>query len=190
MNPPLILASASPRRAQLLLQLGLRFEACAVDADETPRPGEDAGQLVARLSRRKAEAALARFPHALVLGADTAVEVDGLPLGKPRDPADAAAMLRRLSGRRHRVCTGVTVCDAKRAETRLSATEVSFRVLREAEIAAYVAGGEPADKAGAYAIQGRAAAFISCIAGSFSGVMGLPLFETAELLQSFGLRII
>lgn len=192
---PLYLASQSPRRLELLRQIGLapavlrlRNEAARLDVDETPFPAEPAVDYVLRLARRKAEAGeqarhgrrLADWP---IVAADTTVTLDGRILGKPADEAEAAAMLRGYSGRVHSVLTGVAVAFRGRLEVALSESTVAFRVWSEAEIAAYVATREPFDKAGGYGIQGRAALFIAHLAGSYSGVMGLPLFETAELLR-------
>lgn len=179
----LLLASASPRRRELLAQIGVDFHVCPADVDETPLPGEPPEATVVRLARAKAAAAPAGgLP---VLGADTVVVIDGTLLGKPVDAGDAAAMLRRLSGRTHEVMTAVAIAGGGRLASRLSRTQVTFRVLSAAEIARYVAGGEPADKAGAYAIQGQGAVFVAHIAGSYSGVVGLPLCETVDLLDAF-----
>jgi septum formation protein len=185
----LYLASQSPRRRQLLEQLGLRFGMLDVAVPEVRAPGEPAEDYVSRVAREKTGAGLLRLSGvagAIVIGADTEVVLDDEVFGKPRDGADAAAMLRRLSGRTHRVMSVVWCVSAGREERARSVSEVSFTPLSAAEIAAYVATGESLDKAGAYAIQGRAAAFISQLSGSYSGVMGLPLYETAALLQQFG----
>ncbi len=184
--PPLVLASTSPRRRELLSQLGLEFEVLAVAVDEQPLPGELAADHVCRLALAKARAGVAHSPAACVLGADTVVVVEGDILGKPQDANDAAAMLRRLSGRTHAVLSGVACVHGGAHQVRLSESRVSIRPLAAAEIAAYCATGDPLDKAGAYAIQGRAAAFIRHLEGSYSGVMGLPLYETAELLAAAG----
>lgn len=186
--PFIVLASASPRRRELLAQLGVPHEAMAVDADETPRPGELPVELAVRLAESKARAGLARSAgrHA-VLGSDTVVEVQGRALGKPADRADACDMLAALSGREHRVVTAVAIAVPDAAGTLLAArseTLVRMRAITPAEAAAYWETGEPAGKAGAYAIQGLGAVFIEHIRGSYSGVMGLPLYETAQLLQS------
>jgi septum formation protein len=195
MLKPLYLASQSPRRLELLRQIGLapavlrlRNGVARLDVDETPLPEEPAVEYVLRLARLKAEAGeqarhgrrLADWP---IVAADTTVTLDGRILGKPADAVEAAAMLRGYSGRAHSVLTGVAVAFRGRLEVALSESMVAFRVLSEAEIAAYVATREPFDKAGGYGIQGRAALFIAHLAGSYSGVMGLPLFETAELLR-------
>ncbi|MDX9874407.1 MAG: Maf family protein [Spongiibacteraceae bacterium] len=185
----LYLASQSPRRRELLLQLGLDHELVAPAVDESLLPGESAAAYVERLARRKALAGKAALPPAtpaVVIGADTCVVVDGEILGKPDDATAAAAMLRRLAGRTHQVLTGVAVAQGETLLARVSVTDVMMIALSEADIAAYCATGEPLDKAGAYGIQGRAAAFISRIEGSYSGVVGLPLCETAELLKLAG----
>lgn len=182
----LVLASGSPRRRQLLAEQGLAFEVRPVDLDETPLPGEGGRELVLRLAEQKARAA-AR-PGELVLAADTEVVIDGEVLGKPVDDAEAAAMLRRLAGRWHEVLTGVAVCDLERA-LRLAFVEITrvcFAPLSEEEIGWYVATGEPADKAGAYAIQGYGAIFIEQIEGNYSNVVGLPLAATYRLLRQAG----
>ncbi len=183
------LASQSPRRRQLLEQSGLHFCTLAVDVPEARAPGEPAEDYVSRVAREKAGAGLLRLSgvaDAVVLGADTEVVLDDEVFGKPADVDHAATMLRRLSGRTHRVLSAVWCVSATREAHALSMSEVSFATLSEAEIAAYVATGESLDKAGAYAIQGRAAAFIRQLSGSYSGVMGLPLFETRGLLREFG----
>ncbi|MEO5343412.1 MAG: Maf family nucleotide pyrophosphatase [Gammaproteobacteria bacterium SHHR-1] len=184
-EPLLYLASASPRRAELLRQIGVSFQPYPAHIDETPRLSESATDFVLRMAQEKAQAAQARLrdPQARVLGADTDVILDGEILGKPADQAQAAAMLRRLSGRSHEVLSGVALADAKGLDWRLSRSRVWFRALSEAEITAYWASGEPLGKAGGYAIQGLGAVFIERLEGSYSGVMGLPLFETAQLLR-------
>lgn len=182
------LASRSPRRRQLLEQLGIEFEVLDTDVVEIRAADEPAIDYVNRVAREKAGAGLlqvAGVPGALVVGADTEVELDGVVFGKPRDAADAAAMLRLLSGRTHRVISVVWCVTAGAEDHVVSISEVSFAELDEARIAAYVASGEPFGKAGAYAIQGRAAAFIRDLRGSYSGVMGLPLYETSQLLGRF-----
>jgi septum formation protein len=186
----LYLASQSPRRRQLLEQLGLRFGVVEVAVAEQRQSGEPPEDYVRRVAREKAGAGLLRLAGvrgAVVLGADTEVVLDDEVFGKPVDAAAAAAMLRRLSARRHRVLSAVWCLDAGREASALSISEVQFAPLDEARIAAYLACGEWQGKAGGYAIQGRAAAFVAYLAGSYSGVMGLPLYETAELLRSFGL---
>lgn len=185
----IFLASKSPRRRELLRQLGVAFEVIDLDIPEQRLPGESPEDYVSRVAREKAGAGLlqvAAAPGALVLGADTEVMLEGEVFGKPADAADAAAMLRRLSGRRHRVVSTVWLLDAGREEHATSVSTVEFMTLDEAMIAAYVASGEPFDRAGAYAIQGRAGAFVRHLEGSYTGVMGLPLYETADLLRRFG----
>lgn len=182
------LASASPRRQELLRQLGLDFEVIASNLEEVPLPGERPQDYVARVARDKAryvERQLREQGEALhpVLGADTEVVLEGEILGKPRDRAHGLEMLRKLSGRTHDALSGVCVVHNGRERAALNVSRVTFRPLTDAEIAAYWDTGEPADKAGAYAIQGRAAAFIERLEGSYSGVMGLPLYELAGILQ-------
>lgn len=193
LKPLICLASASPRRRDLLEQIGVAHRAVVVPVDESPRPGEVPELYVVRLALAKAQAVAATADAAglPVLGADTAVVIDGTILGKPRDAADAGGMLARLAGRCHAVYTGVALlsADSELQLTRLSVSHVRMRSMSAAEIAAYWASGEPVGKAGAYAIQGRAAAFIESLEGSFSGVMGLPLFETAELLREVGIDV-
>jgi len=187
--PDFYLASASPRRRELLAQLRYRFAALQVDIDETPRPGETAAGLVLRLAGQKAAAGTRLVELSdprPVLGADTAVSVDGRILGKPATCDEAVAMLSLLSGREHHVLTGVALLHAGRLDTVQSATTVVFRPVTVAEMQRYWDTGEPRDKAGGYAIQGLAAAFVARIEGSYSGVVGLPLFETVRLLQDSG----
>ncbi|WP_440995961.1 Maf family protein [Arhodomonas sp. SL1] len=182
------LASESPRRRELLEQLGVRFRNVEQSVDETMEPGESPEVFVIRLALEKARAGLAASPRdAPVLGADTMVVLDDEAFGKPRDQAEAMQMLERLGGQSHRVLTGVAMVDSYEEATRLSVTHVTLRALSEDEREAYWASGEPADKAGAYAIQGRGAVFVEHLDGSYSGVMGLPLFETGELLGEFGI---
>ena len=184
----LYLASASPRRRKLLRQIGVSYRLLRVAVDEAPLPAEAPPDYVARLALDKARAgcaALGRRKPAPVLGADTAVVVDGLILGKPRDRADGLAMLARLSGREHQVLSAVALATTQRAAAIVQESRVRFRALSPEECVAYWDSGEPLDKAGGYAIQGRAAAFIHDLRGSYSGVMGLPLYETAELLRTF-----
>lgn len=242
--PRLILASTSPRRAELLRQIGVAFEQRGIDVDETLRPGEVAAETALRLANAKARAGLTLFslpaggaldgrtPQGLpagklegserrdqgwegahgmqpglerplpasptsgggdhgvaILAADTLVSIDGEALGKPRDRADGLAMLHRLSGRRHEVYTAVAMAWNGELKAFLSVSHVDFRPITDGEARAYWDTGEPADKAGGYAIQGLAAAFVTRLEGSFSGVMGLPLFETAELLRQAGIPI-
>lgn len=189
------LASRSPRRGELLRQIGVDFEVLPSDINEDVMPGEGPEHYVLRLAREKAQACVQAIQHrglpALpVLAADTTVCADGEILGKPENNTDATAMLRKMSGRWHSVHTGVAIAAGNHIEVLLSSTQVEMKPLSEAEIAAYVASGEPRDKAGAYGIQGLAGAFISRIEGSYSGVMGLPIFETAQLLQKFGLNVL
>lgn len=188
----LILASASPRRRELLYTLPVRFEAVAADIDETIRPSETPEGYVLRMATEKAAAGLAMPGHAdcLVIGADTAVVTGGRILGKPVDSVDAMDMLSWLSGRTHYVLSGVTVCDRQQSRSRMSKTAVTFRVISQTEQASYWATGEPHDKAGGYAIQGIGAGFVSQIVGSYSGVVGLPLYETAALLNLFGMDLL
>lgn len=179
----ILLASASPRRQELLTQIGVCFQVLPVDIDETPKTHERAADYVLRLAAAKAQAGRAKRAMS-ALGADTAVIVDNAILGKPRDQAHATQMLTRLSGRKHAVLTAVALADDRGLQTRLSTSQVWMRALSSEEIAAYWRSGEPCDKAGAYAIQGFAATFIERLEGSYSGVMGLPLFETAALLRT------
>lgn len=190
MAADIVLASASPRRRELLAQLGVRFRVCVADVDETPRAGESATDYAARLAVDKALAGAARDGGTLpALGADTTVVVDGAIVGKPADAADAARMLSRLSGREHVVVSAVALARAGSATVRVSSTRVRFRTLSAHDIARYVATGEPLDKAGAYGIQGFGAALVAWIEGSYSGVVGLPLAETAELLAAAGVPV-
>jgi len=181
------LASGSPRRRELLQQIGLRFRVLGTAVDEAALKDEAPFDYVRRVAAAKADAGwqCSRDPeNAPVLAADTAVALDGSILGKPRDRSDALDMLRRLSGRSHEVFTAVALRIAAQRHIRVSRSEVTFRCIDPAEAGAYWETGEPSDKAGAYAIQGRAAIFIADLRGSYSGVMGLPLFETAELLRA------
>ncbi|MGO0999824.1 Maf family protein [Lysobacter sp. CA196] len=185
----LYLASKSPRRRELLTRLGLEFGVLDLDVPEHRQPNEPALDYVRRVAREKAGAGLLQVlgnPTALVLGSDTEVVLDDEVFGKPRDADDAAAMLRKLSGRTHQVISAVSVVSRSREAQALSISQVSFAELDEATIARYVASGEPEGKAGAYAIQGGAEVFVQHLAGSYSGVMGLPLHETARLLREFG----
>lgn len=195
------LASQSPRRRELLKQIGVAFDVLALravsgrmDVVEVPRAGEAALDFVQRMAAEKAACGwravdarrLLRFP---VLGADTVVELDGAILGKPASRAEAEAMLTRLSGRQHQVHTAVAVQHEGRIELRLSSSQVRFAALDATAIARYLETGEYLGKAGAYAIQGRAGAFVEHIDGSYSGIMGLPLYDTAVLLRAFGLAV-
>ena len=190
--PRLYLASRSPRRRELLDQVGVRYVALDVEVDERHVPGESPRTYVTRVAVEKALAAGAALgaPGARVLAADTAVVVDRAPLGKPRDAADAERMLAALSGRAHTVLTAVALAVDGAHRTALSESRVVMRAITARERTAYVATGEPLDKAGAYAIQGRAAVFVERLEGSYSGVMGLPLFETAALLAQAGIDVL
>lgn len=190
MIEPIILASTSPRRRELLAQLGVPFEVVAVEVDESCVAGEAPEEYVLRIARDKARAgvAAARRAMPLVLGADTVVVLDGEVLQKPAGRDGALAMLARLSGRTHRVLSGVAL--AGRCEcARVSDSLVTFREIGASERLAYWDTGEPADKAGAYAIQGLGAVFVRRLQGSYSGVVGLPLYETAELLSQCGIEL-
>lgn len=186
----MVLASASPRRADLLRQVGIAFEVEAGHGtDETVRPGEPPGRAAERLAREKAAACRARRPDAdLIIAADTMVVLDGQILGKHADAADARRLLAALSGRTHEVVTGYSVLGRVGAASGAETTKVRFRRLAPEEIAAYVAGGEPLDKAGAYGIQGRAALFVESIVGDYFTVVGLPLVRLGEALGSLGFR--
>lgn len=186
----LYLASQSPRRRQLLEQLGEAFQVIDVAVPEVRGAEESPRHYVSRVARDKALAGLAAAsdPHAIVIGSDTEVMLDDEVFGKPVDAADAMAMLRRLSGRTHEVISAVWAVDARHQDSEVCVSRVRFAVLDEATIAAYVATGEPFGKAGAYAIQGRGGVLVEHLEGSYSGVMGLPVFETARLLARFGHR--
>jgi septum formation protein len=200
--PRIYLASRSPRRRELLKQIGVSFEVLLFrehglrgrDLDEAPRAGEAPDAYVTRIAKEKAEAGWQRvvqrsLPRHPVLAADTTVCLRDKIYGKPADRAEAITMLRELSGREHRVLTAVVLCFEGHDDAVLNENVVRFRSLEDAEIAQYVDTGEPFDKAGGYAIQGRAAAFIPEILGSYTGVMGLPLYETASLLRKFHARL-
>lgn len=179
---PVILASASPRRAELLRQIGVDFDVSPADIDETPAPAESPADYVRRMALEKAR--VVREPGGpVVIGADTAVVLESRIMGKPRDREHGLAMLARLSGRTHRVLSAVAVLDKRGERLALSISRVRFRAVSVAEAQAYWATGEPCDKAGGYAIQGRGAVFVTRLCGSYSGVMGLPLYETARLLE-------
>ncbi len=182
------LASGSPRRRELLQQIGVPFRVVGTAVDEAVQAGETSETYVARVAAAKAVAGWEHNPgsRAPVLAADTAVVLDGRILGKPLDRPDGEGMLRQLSGRTHVVLTAIALRTMAGLRSRISRSEVTFRALTADEIRTYWESGEPSDKAGAYAIQGRAAIFIADLRGSFSGVMGLPLFETAELLRDAG----
>lgn len=191
-TPLLYLASASPRRQELLRQIGVSFKVHPAHIDETPKPAEPAADFVRRMACEKAQVVRVQLddPRALVLAADTDVILDAEILGKPTNQAAAAATLRRLSGRDHEVLSAVALVGPTGLDWRLNHSRVWFRPLSEAEIAAYWTSGEPADKAGGYAIQGLGAVFVERLEGSYSGVMGLPLLETAQLLEHAGLRLL
>ena len=186
-QPKLYLASTSPRRRELLQTLGIDFELVPVATDESPHEGEAPSALVLRLAIAKAQGAPV---SGFVLGADTVVVLDDRVLNKPRDADDAIEMLLALSGRTHTVFTGVALRTPHETLTALSTTAVQFREIGRDEALAYWQSGEPCDKAGAYGIQGLGAAFVSAIHGSYSGVMGLPAFETIELLKAVGIEIL
>ncbi|WXL26686.1 Maf family protein [Ectopseudomonas mendocina] len=186
----LYLASGSPRRRELLTQIGVPFLLLKSNIDESVRAGESAQDYVERLAREKAQAglgSLAERSGAVVLGADTSVVLDGRILGKPVDRADALQTLKALSGRKHQVVTAVALISEDRLVSQVVTSEVSFRELDDAEIEAYWNTGEPQDKAGSYAIQGLASIFVSHLQGSYSAVVGLPLCETAALLAEFAI---
>jgi septum formation protein len=186
----LYLASGSPRRRELLTQIGVPFTVLSADIDETPLTHETPSAYVERLARAKAEAgrcAVVSEDSFCVLGADTAVVLDGKILGKPVDEADACAMLMMLSGNEHQVLTAIALLDGERCESRVISSLVRFREISRDEAAAYWASGEPKDKAGGYGIQGLGAVFVAGLNGSYSAVVGLPLCETCELLGHFGI---
>ncbi|XKH01417.1 Maf family nucleotide pyrophosphatase [Marinobacter nauticus] len=182
----LILASASPRRTELLTSIGVSFDVQPADIDETPGPDETAYDYVERLAREKAEAVALSSPHQLVMGSDTSVVLEGEILGKPATQAEARSMLARLSGNTHQVMTAVALVEKGRCQHVVSVTNVTFRQLEADEIDAYVATGEPMDKAGGYGIQGLGGIFVTDLQGSYSAVVGLPLQETAALLAQAG----
>jgi septum formation protein len=191
--PSLVLASASPRRRKLLAEAGVAFAVMPADIDESPRAGESPRELVLRLAREKAEVVAAQLGGArrFVLGSDTVVVVGEEVLGKPRDPAHATVLLSRILGRRHTVLTGIALVDAASgaARTRCVASEVVMRDATDAEVRAYVAGGEPLDKAGAYALQGEGRKFVERVIGSETNVIGLPMDETLALLREAGIAV-
>ena len=187
-----ILASQSPRRRELLAQIGVKdFEILVPEADESFDPAKTPQEIVCSICRRKAEAAraLAGDNKAIILAADTMVFLDGLRLGKPKDEEDAFEMLRALSGRTHEVCTGVTICRGDEILTRAETTVVTFRPMADHEIRAYIASGDPMDKAGSYGIQGKAALFASGIEGDYFNVMGLPLHLVGQMLREFNVDL-
>ena len=188
------LASGSPRRREILEQLGLHLERIHADIDESVLPGEDAVAYTERLAREKAEAgwrvvSASGLPERALLAADTTVSQDGEIFGKPADADDARRMLRAFSGRSHQAITSVAVMRGAKRLVKTSVTDVFFKPLSDAEIERYLASGEPFDKAGAYGIQGKAGVFIEHIEGSYTGVMGLPVHETALLLAEFGFEL-
>lgn len=190
-NHQIYLASRSPRRRELLAQIGVRCRVLEVSTDESRLPGEHPRDYVLRLAVSKARAAYAQLPagdRRPVLGADTAVVIGERVLGKPADRREALTMMRLLSGRTHRVLTAVALITAEGQRTELSETRVAFRTLDEEEAMRYWDTGEPLDKAGGYAIQGLGALFVAGLSGSYSGVMGLPLFETGRLLTQAGIE--
>ena len=189
----LYLASNSPRRRELLDQIGVSFRVLPVDVDEAPQPDEDAAALVQRLALDKARAGRKDLPahdRRPVLGADTLVLCEGRILGKPHARDAGIQMLAELSDKVHEVLTAVALVDNQREQVELSRSQVRFRAIAPSEAAAYWDSGEPADKAGGYAIQGLGAVFVAELIGSYSGVMGLPLFETARLLDEFGIEVL
>jgi septum formation protein len=186
--PPLVLASQSPRRAELIGRLGLEFQTFPADLDESYMAGETPPQHAERLSREKALAIAAGRPEALVVGSDTIVVIDGEVLGKPRDRDHAIEMLTRLSGREHEVCTGVAIAHRGKVESDLERVRVRFRTLDARACEEYVATGEPMDKAGAYGIQGFGSALVEGIEGDYFAVMGLPVVRMLDLIARFGWR--
>ncbi|HZV99692.1 MAG TPA: Maf family protein [Methylophilaceae bacterium] len=195
MSQKIYLASRSPRRAELLQQIGIEHVILPSDVDESLLANEHPHDYVLRLARTKAEACFADLKQAglplmPILAADTTVSVGDLILGKPEHDEEAREMLKRMSGGWHEVHTGIAVASAQGVETALSTTRVQMAELSDAAITAYIASGEPRDKAGAYGIQGLAGIFIKRIEGSYSGVMGLPIFETAQLLNNAGIRVL
>ena len=187
----IVLASASPRRQELLRRIGIAdFDVRVPEADETFPEGLTPPEVVAYISREKAEAAAALCgPEDIVITADTMVFLDQARLGKPRDEAHALEMLTALQGRKHTVCTGVSVCRGTRRLTETESTDVFFRPAAEAELRRYIATGEPMDKAGAYGVQGRGALLVERLEGDFFNVMGLPVLRLARMLERFGVQI-
>lgn len=186
----IILASGSPRRRELLEMLGAEFEVCPAQGDEIVPPGLSPEETVKALALAKAEEIFGKRPDGLILAADTVVELDGEILGKPRDEADARRMLSAMSGRSHRVFTGIAAISGTERIVESEETEVTFRPLGEREIFSYVAGGEPMDKAGAYGVQGLASLFVERINGDFFNVMGLPLCRVGRILSRMGVDLI
>ncbi|NOT66782.1 MAG: septum formation inhibitor Maf [Methylophilaceae bacterium] len=194
-NPKIYLASRSPRRAKLLQQIGVNFAVLPSDIDESVLPNEQPQAYVLRLAHAKAQACqhylqASALPQLPILAADTTVSLDGQILGKPETVEEARSMLSQMSGRWHEVHTGLALATEHGITTALSSTRVEMAELSEAEISAYIASGEPFDKAGAYGIQGLAGVFIRRIEGSYSGVMGLPIYETAALLKQAGIQVL
>ena len=191
MEHAIILASNSPRRRELLAQIGLAFTVAPTDVDERVRPGESPQGYAERLALDKARAAALRVKAGIVIAADTIVVAGGTILGKPADAEDARRMLKELSGREHEVVTGLAVMDTTtgRTSVRMSTTKVCFRTLSEREITAYIATGEPLDKAGAYGIQERGALLVDRIEGCYTNVVGLPLSLLGEMLRNFGITL-
>jgi len=191
-GPDLYLASRSPRRAELLQQIGLHYQVLLPDVQEQPQANESASSYVQRLAKEKAQAGwqlLENLPKHPVLGADTVVVLDDDILEKPRDREQALQMLERLSGRSHQVMTGMALVAGEQSDVRVSISQVSFRATTVAEREAYWASGEPMDKAGGYGVQGLAAAFVERIDGSYSGIMGLSLFELTEMLSHYRINV-
>ena len=186
--PPIVLASQSPRRAELIARLGLQFDVQPADIDESYRSGETPPAHAERLAREKAEAIARTHPHALVVGSDTIVVTDGDVLGKPKHREQAVEMLMRLSGRDHEVCTGVAVAMDGRVESGLERVRVRFRALDRRACEEYVATGEPMDKAGAYGIQGYGATIVARVDGDYFAVMGLPVQRLIRVLRELGIR--
>ncbi len=184
----LVLGSGSPRRARLLAEAGYQFEIAPAGVDEAAAPGETAADMVVRLAKAKADAVVPRHPDSVVLTADTVVVLDGRVLGKPTGPSEAAQMLRDLSGREHLVLTGSVVAHPIGSEAQVTSTRVAFRRLDASTIGDYVDSGEPMDKAGAYAIQGGAAAFVEAISGPFDNVVGLPIDTIRPVLAGLGIQ--
>jgi len=189
-RPQLILASASPRRRELLDQIQVSYKAFPVNIDESQIPGETAEEFVKRLAIEKAGASYKQNPHCVVLGSDTIVVIGSTILGKPENKAHAIEILSLLSGSTHKVMTAVAIHSSEFKECVMSVSEVEFTELTRQQIEAYWDTGEPVDKAGAYGVQGIAAQFIKNISGSYSGIMGLPLFETAQLLEKSGIKLL
>jgi len=187
MQPTFILASRSPRRVAFLQEAGYAFDCIPADVPEVPQPGESATDYALRVAHAKAEAAQALRPALPALGADTDVVLDGRILGKPCDTEDAIAMLMALSGRTHQVVSAVVLLHGKRCETALTITDIDFTPFTAVEARAYAQTGEPDGKAGSYGIQGAAARFVRAVRGSYTGVVGLPMAETSDLLAGFGI---